>query len=197
MLFIQPSSAKCFVGCHPGLALIGGKRPGLGLFVRKGGQIQSLELSQASQICCLLHDDDCKLGVDFPGGGPLKSSPLRAGRGACPGGRETAFTALCALREKVPGLGIPGQCSKGSNALVRGKLHPDLALLGTIQGLLLSAKLAQTLGLCCSRALSLSGFKSPPAFLFLWAHLPSSGTSTSKLCREKCTANFFKQSWAF
>jgi len=75
-----------------------------------------------------------------------------------------------------------------------GTLHADLARLGKVRGLLVSAKLAQTLGLQCSRALSLSGFKSPPAFLFLRAHLPALGTSTSKPRQGKYTANFFKRS---
>lgn len=90
-----------------------------------------------------------------------------------------------ASERKCQEQGPQASAYKGSNAPVRGKLHPDLARLGTIWCLLVSAKLAQTPGVCCSPALSLSGFKSPPAFLFLWAHLPSLGTSTSKLCREK------------
>lgn len=39
---------------------MGGKGSGLRLFVRKGDQIHSLELSQGAQICPLLRDDDCE-----------------------------------------------------------------------------------------------------------------------------------------
>lgn len=48
-----------------GLALVGGKGPGLRLFVSKGGQTQSLQLSQGSQICHILHNHHCKPGVYF------------------------------------------------------------------------------------------------------------------------------------
>lgn len=128
MLFIQPRSAKCLIGGHPGLALIGGKGPGLRLFVRKGGQIQFLQLSQGSQICHLLHDNDwCWFSWRRTFLSMRKMWHL-------PGVGEPAFTVLCALREKGPGVGKPGQCSQGIKCLVRGKLHPDLAHLGTIWG---------------------------------------------------------------
>lgn len=71
-----------------------------------------------------------------------------------------------------------------------GTSHADPAGLG----LLVSPKLAQTPCLRHSLALSLHGFKSPPAFLLLRAHPPALGTSTSKPGRGKHTGGFFKRS---
>lgn len=168
---------------------MGGKEPELGLFIRKGDQVQSPQLSQGSQICPLLRDDDCEPGLYFYGGRPhARSSPLRAGRRGC----VVSYSAPLPSERKHQERRNQVSAHKGSNAPVMGALHADLARLGTIRGLLVSAKPAQTPGPRRSRALSLSAFKSPSA----WAHLPALGTSTSKLRRGKYAANVFKPSSA-
>lgn len=41
-----------------------------------------------------------------------------------PGVGEPAFTVLCALREKGPGVGKPGQCSQGIKCPGEGQVTP-------------------------------------------------------------------------
>lgn len=117
MLFTQSSSAKGFIGVHPGLALMGGKGAGLRLFVRKGGQTQSLQPSQGSQICCLLHDNDCKPSVSFPEGGPHTDPPL------CEQGVVFALVLETLLLQRESARSGEHSAYQGADALVRSRGH--------------------------------------------------------------------------
>lgn len=187
MLFIQPSSAKCFIGGHPGLALIGGKEPGLRLFVSKGGQIQSLQLSQGSQICRLLHDNDCKPGVYFPGGGSHNGlSCLWVGCGACLLLENLLLQCSVPSERRCQQWGTQASAHKGSNALVRAShtlTWPTWEQFGVSwcqQSWLRHWICAAAVP---SHSLALNHLQ---LSCFCGLIFPSwEGTSTSKLCREK------------
>lgn len=101
ILYRKASPAEKLISCYPGWALMEVKWPRLRLFIRKGDQIQSLQQCQGSQICPLLHDDDCGPGLYFSGEGPDAGSfSLWAGCRVCPSVREITVSQHCLPSER-------------------------------------------------------------------------------------------------
>lgn len=116
---------RVFIGVHPGLALMGVKGPGLWLFVRKGDQAQTLQLSQVSQICPVLHEDDHEPALCFGGGGPqARLFPYKQDIVSAP--EIAVWQRSLPSERKHQQWRNQVSAYKGSNILVMGTLHADL-----------------------------------------------------------------------